>query len=348
MSDRRLYVDIEKKIGSFQLKVCFEAGDESLSLLGASGCGKTMTLKCIAGIEKPDRGRILLGERVLFDSEKRIDLPPGKRHVGFLFQDYALFPNMSVAQNIACGAGSKERTEEVIERFYLRGKEKLYPHQLSGGQKQRVALARMLSASPEVVLLDEPFSALDNYLKMQLERRLMEMMETYEGPVVFVSHDRNEVYRLTRQVAVMEDGRIVERGPTAALFEKPKTLAAVKLTGCKNISHLVKEKDRFMAADWGIQVPPPPAGEDAAYVGFRAHFFERVWQEGPEVIDGEVLRSFEDAFSTIVLLRNRKGPGPEDGGSILTWELPKEEWKKIQGQPLKLRCPAEKLIYMKE
>lgn len=205
-----LYVDIEKKCGDFELKVKFETADEVFSILGASGCGKSLTLKCIAGIEKPDRGIIKLDDKVLFDSEKRINLPARERKVGYLFQDYALFPNMTVLQNIACGAGNKKIAAEFAEKFYLKGKEHLYPSQLSGGQKQRVAIARMLAAKPDVIMLDEPFSALDNYLKTQMEREIMDVLDSYEGPVLFVSHDRNEVYRLTDRMAVMEDGRIVD------------------------------------------------------------------------------------------------------------------------------------------
>ena len=142
-----LYVDIEKKCGDFLLKVKFTAEKEVLGLLGASGCGKSMTLKCIAGIEKPDRGVIRLDDKVFFDSEKRIHLPVQKRRVGYLFQDYALFPNMTVLQNILCGAGDRKKASEYVKRFFLEGKEQLYPAQLSGGQKQRTAMARMLAGN---------------------------------------------------------------------------------------------------------------------------------------------------------------------------------------------------------
>ena len=161
-----LSVDIEKKLGAFHLRSQFEAPDETMALLGASGCGKSMTLKCIAGIVTPDRGRIVLGGRVLFDSEKKINLPPQQRRVGYLFQQYALFPNMSVEQNILCGIRSGDKAEkrrvlaEKIRMFRLEGLEKKHPAQLSGGQQQRVALARILCSEPEAILLDEPFSAI--------------------------------------------------------------------------------------------------------------------------------------------------------------------------------------------
>ena len=173
-----LYVDIEKRLGAFRLQSKFEVADETLALLGASGCGKSMTLKCIAGIVPPDRGRIVLNGRVLFDSEKKIDLTPQQRRVGYLFQQYALFPNMTVEQNILCGIRAGSRSEkrslaaEKLRMFRLEGLEKKYPAQLSGGQQQRVALARILCSEPQAILLDEPFSALDSYLKWNLELEL--------------------------------------------------------------------------------------------------------------------------------------------------------------------------------
>ena len=158
-----LEVDITKKLDGFFMHMQFRAEQEIFAILGASGCGKSMTLKCIAGIEKPDEGRIVLDGKVLFDSEKKINLPPQKRKVGYMFQDYALFPHMNVVQNIEAGMGKRpdrSRTESLIRQFQLEGLEKKIPGQLSGGQKQRVAMARMLAAEPELILLDEPFSAL--------------------------------------------------------------------------------------------------------------------------------------------------------------------------------------------
>ena len=144
-----LYVDIEKRLGGFHLRVRFQTENEATALLGASGCGKSMTLKCIAGIVTPDRGRIVLNDRILFDSDKKINLPPQQRKLGYLFQNYALFPNMTVEKNILCGIRSRDKREkaavleDALRRFRLEGLEKRYPAQLSGGQQQRVALARI-------------------------------------------------------------------------------------------------------------------------------------------------------------------------------------------------------------
>lgn len=342
-----LYVDIEKKCGDFELKVKFETADEVFSILGASGCGKSLTLKCIAGIEKPDRGIIKLDDKVLFDSERKINLPARDRKVGYLFQDYALFPNMTVLQNIMCGAKDKAIAGEFVDKFYLKGKENLYPAQLSGGQKQRVALARMLSAKPDVIMLDEPFSALDNFLKTQLEREIMNVIDSYERPVLFVSHDRNEVYRLTDRIAVMEEGSIVDVQLKQEIFSNPKTLTATLLTGCKNITSLSVNADgTYNALDWGVCLK----AEAGAYTfaGFRAHYFEVVsGMEDYNVLECEVLREIEDTFSTVVLFRN-KGCTSDGDYSVLTFELSKEKWAQIKNDRIFLKIPADKLIMLEK
>ena len=173
-----LNVSIKKKLRDFTLDVAFRVRDEVFALFGASGCGKSITLKCIAGIETPDCGSITLNGRTLYDSNKNINLPPQARRVGYLFQNYALFPNMTVAQNITFAAtGDKlAKLKQNIERFQLRGLENAYPSKLSGGQCQRVALARVLASHAEFLLLDEPFAALDSFLKWQLELELAQIL----------------------------------------------------------------------------------------------------------------------------------------------------------------------------
>ena len=235
-----LYVDIEKRLGTFRLQSKFEVADETLALLGASGCGKSVTLKCIAGIMTPDRGHIVLNDRVLFDSEKKIDLTPQQRRVGYLFQQYALFPNMTVEQNILCGIRAGSRSEkralaaEKIRMFRLEGLEKKHPAQLSGGQQQRVALARILCSEPQAILLDEPFSALDSYLKWNLELELSDLLAGFRGPILWVSHDLGECCRNCQKVCVMENGVSSSVTDMETLVRHPATQSAARLTGCRN------------------------------------------------------------------------------------------------------------------
>ena len=261
-----ILVDIEKKLGDFHLDVRFEAGDEVLALLGASGCGKSMTLKCIAGIEKPDRGRIVVDGVTLFDSEKRINLTPQQRRTGLLFQNYALFPNMTVLQNIRAGAKREQdkaaqakAVDTVMERFGLTELAGHYPHQLSGGQQQRTALARLLVSSPRILLLDEPFSALDSHLRFRLEEEVRQVIRSFGKTVLLVSHDRDEVFRMSHRIAVMDKGRIDTIGSRKAVFSDPQTRSGAVLTGCKNISAIRYEENGMVwATDWGIRLKVPP------------------------------------------------------------------------------------------
>ena len=234
-----LFVDIEKKLASFDLRMKFEMQDEVLALLGGSGSGKSMTLKCIAGIEKPDKGRIILDGRVLFDSEKHINLKPQDRGVGYLFQQYALFPNMTVYQNIVCGvkgamkrAGAENsgrsisKTEkekmigDIIDLVHLNGLDEKKPKQISGGEQQRVALARILVNQPDALLLDEPFSALDASLRKNLVRETYNLMKDYGKSVIFVTHDQKEAFRLSESVALIEQGEITRMGKKEDIFER--------------------------------------------------------------------------------------------------------------------------------
>lgn len=207
-----LYADFEKRLDLFTLRVHFDAESGIFSLFGASGAGKSMTLKCIAGIEKPDRGIIRLGDKVLFDSEKHINLTPQKRHVGYLFQEYALFPDMTVAGNIKAGLHHLPRRErqakaaELMERFRISPLADKRPATLSGGEKQRVALARIFASEPEVLLLDEPFSSLDTFLKWDLIPYFKETLQSFAGCSIMVSHNIDEIISLCDMVSVIQNG----------------------------------------------------------------------------------------------------------------------------------------------
>lgn len=233
-----LFVDIEKKLDHMTLRAQFEVSEKVFSLFGASGSGKSMILKCIAGIETPDYGKIVLNDRVLFDSENRINLKPQLRKVGYAFQHFALFPNLTVEQNIGIAVAKRERRKTVAENmelFCLNGLEKVYPQRLSGGQKQRVSLARMFASKPEAILLDEPFSALDHQLAWDLLYDMKGLLRRLQCPVVFVSHNREEVYQLSDSVAVIDHGHLGMVRDTKDLFQNPKTVKEAILSGCDNV-----------------------------------------------------------------------------------------------------------------
>ena len=209
-----LEVQIYKKLAEFDLDVSFQVNDNILGLMGASGSGKSMTLKCIAGIETPDQGQIVLNDRVLFDSEKKINVPIQKRNVGYMFQSYALFPNMNVYENISVGLRARKVkdvdivVQKVMQQFRVFELASRYPKQLSGGQRQRVALARLMAYEPDVLLLDEPFSALDEDLKEDLLQELKSELQISK-PVIFVSHDKEEVNELCDLKYKIKQGEII-------------------------------------------------------------------------------------------------------------------------------------------
>ncbi|MGI6686232.1 MAG: sulfate/molybdate ABC transporter ATP-binding protein [Bacillota bacterium] len=330
-----LKVDIKKKLNKYTLEVAFNVGTETLAILGPSGCGKSMTLKCIAGVETPDAGYIELNGRVLFDSTKKINLPPQQRRVGYLFQNYALFPNMTVEQNIAAGIKGDRKTKEnivseKIKAFYLEGLEKQCPSQLSGGQQQRVALARLMAQNPDILMLDEPFSAMDNYLKWQLEQEVHEVLQSYGKPVLYVSHNRKEVYRLCDMVAVLYNGKLDTICSKNELFEIPRTVAVAQLIGCKNLSRIQRlGEHRVFAVDWGVELETGRAvPETAGNIGFFGHYIRPARAEEKNTIACRVLRVVEDNFSTIAILKPEGVSGIEDYSKIL-WEMDKAAWQKV-------------------
>lgn len=341
-----LLVDIEKSFGGFTLRSCFETGNDVTALLGASGCGKSMTLKCIAGIEKPDRGRIVLNGETLFDSEKHINLLPQKRHVGFLFQQYALFPHMTVEQNVRCGLRTKENAQErvngILQRMHIAELKKHRPDQLSGGQQQRTALARILVGEPEILLLDEPFSALDSHLRFSLERELSGLIRDFGKTVIMVSHDRDEVYRLADNIAVMSQGRIERFGTKKEIFAHPGTRNAAILTGCKNISPFERiDAHHIRVTDWGLTLAVPEIPADAEYVGIRLHDVKNS-REGENIAECTIEDWMEEPFSVTVWLHPvDAAPGCRFGRSV-----PKGEWEAMPKDRAVVSLPKESILML--
>ena len=345
-----IYVDIEKNLGSFCLKAEFEAGDETISLLGASGCGKSLTLKCIAGIEKPDRGKIIVDGVTLFDSEKKINLSPQERRTGLMFQNYALFPNMTVLQNIRAGAKrekDKQKRQEaidtVMESFGLTEFAGRYPHQLSGGQQQRVALARILVSNPRIMLLDEPFSALDSHLRFKLEQEVRHVIQEFGKTVVLVSHDRDEVFRMSDQIAVMDAGEIQTVGPRGEVFANPQTRKGAILTGCKNVSNIERrENGKVWATDWDMELTVPNLPENITAVGIRMKTIR--FGPGENGCRCRVVEEIENPFSYTVMLV----PLHSKCAVPIGWELQKDEWEKVRAGEVEIHIPAEAILLLRE
>ena len=326
-----LRIDIHKRLGDFSLDVALEAspdGPELLGLLGASGCGKSLTLKCIAGIERPDRGKITLDGLVLFDSDQGIDLPPQKRRVGYLFQNYALFPNMTVAQNILCGlrwqkdkAARREALAHMVSLLRLEGLEHRRPHQLSGGQAQRVALGRILVNRPRLLLLDEPFSALDSHLRDKLQLELRELLAGCGLPALLVTHSRDEAYHLCQRIAVLDQGQLLAVKEKKALFADPGSIRAASLTGCKNIAPARKTGPcQVEVPDWGIRLDTAaPVGDGVKAVGIRAHYFNPKSAQNRAPVT--FVREMEEPFEWIVEFRYA---GQDPASPPLWWRVPKD------------------------
>ena len=307
-----LKVDIQKKLKEFDLDINFELENRWLGILGPSGCGKSMTLKSIAGIVTPDEGLISLKtdeETVYFDSYKKINLKPQKRNVGYLFQNYALFPNMTVEENIAIGVSEKDSgkiVSEIIKRFHLNGLEKRYPRQLSGGQQQRVALARILAYGPDVILLDEPFSAMDTFLKEQLRLELINTLHDFDGFTIMVTHDRDEAFQFCEELIILDEGKIIAKGETHEIFENPKKVKVARLTGCKNISKIeIIDDHHLKSLDWGLtfevsqRITP-----NITHIGIRAHDFQKAQKEDINAFDTKNATVLEMPFEWEVTLAN--------------------------------------------
>jgi ABC-type sulfate/molybdate transport systems ATPase subunit len=240
-----LKININKTLPGFQLNARLEMGKELLAVMGPSGCGKSMTLRCIAGLQDPDWGEIILDDQVIFRREQRgkvqVNIPAQQRKVGFVFQNYALFPHLTVAENIAFGIShlprgqQQELVHEFLSKMRLSGVEKKKPIHLSGGQQQRVALARALIIQPQLLLLDEPFSAIDGPVRTKLEQELVWLLQDLKVPTLMVTHNIDEAYRLSEKMAVIVEGEVLQCGDKDDILYEPKCRTVARFTGTKNI-----------------------------------------------------------------------------------------------------------------
>ncbi len=347
--ERNMNIQIKKEYKGFCLDVKMQEESKRIGILGASGCGKSMLLKSVAGIVTPDFGRIEINQRILFDTNQKINLTPQKRRVGYLFQNYALFPNMTVRENIAAGvSGSKaQRTaivQDAIERFRLRGLENRYPSQLSGGQQQRVALARIMVYRPDVILLDEPFSAMDFHLKLRLQEELREMTADYEGMMILVSHSRDEIYSFSDRIWIMDHGKFVCSGDTKTVFHSPENRIAASLTGCKNILEVERldEYHVFARELNTVLTLEKSIPQNIKAIGYRAHDFVPVWGAKEENCIPVKIRSIvELPFETNLHIRT-------EGENHIVWMVQREGKQEMEnrGYPPFLKMLQEKMLLL--
>ena len=342
-----LELNIKKKLNNFTLDIECKLESNRIGILGGSGAGKSMILKMLAGIEKPDKGYIKLDDQLLFDSEKKIDIKPKDRHIGYCFQNYALFPNLTVYENIVIGLSKSERADadKYLEKFELTKIKDSKPNKISGGQAARVAMARILIRKPKALLFDEAFSALDIYLRDHIQEEIASILDDFDGSAVFVSHSRDEIYRLCESMIVIDSGKITNLGNTKEIFKNPKTKNAAILTGCKNISDIRYISDNTIEAiDWGIKFKfLKELPKDINAIGIRAHEFVPVWEEtGTNLIEFKLKSRAKLPFEDNYYLYT-------NGSLDITWLVQKDIKEKIdsRGLPKFLQIDEENILLLK-
>ena len=336
-----LEIDVERILENFTLAVSLEAGRGAVGLLGSSGAGKSMTLRMIAGISTPGRGRIVLNGRVLFDSATGTNITAAQRRIGVVFQDYALFPHLSVAENVGFGlqALTKEerrlRVEQQLSSMHIAELADRYPREISGGQRQRVAIARCMAIQPDALLLDEPFAALDPHLRRRTEEQLRETLAGFNGVVVFVTHDMEEAFRFCSDLLVLDRGAIIARGPKHELFERPRAVAAAQLTGCKNIAAARNiAPDLISVPAWQCELATTtPVPDMLTHVGYRSHqIIFHPDANAPNTFPCWLVSASEAPHEMTLYLRLHRKP-LDDELPHLQADVPKDLWRALQVQP---------------
>ncbi len=356
-----LLINISKSLPGFRLQVKLSSEQDIIGVLGASGAGKSMLLKCIAGLVKPDEGKIVLNQKTLFDSAQKINLPPQERQIGFLFQNYALFPHLTIAENIAFGLsglskfGINQRVAELMQRFRLADSAdiaKRYPGQISGGQQQRVALARAMAAEPKILLLDEPFSALDDNLRTHMTKEMLAYLKDFPGSTLFVTHNIEEAFRVCNRIAVLNAGNLEAFGPKRELFQTPGSFAAAKITGCKNITAAIRKSAHLLEVPaWGIKLTTNmKIEEEKGFVGIRANHIKLADDSKPEnCYPTWIADESEAPFRSTFFLKIGSEPAALDDFH-LQWEISGDQRSAIRNlpQPIKIYMPPMQVFFVKE
>ena len=349
-----LEFDLSKTYGAFTLNLAATVGNEWLVLLAPSGAGKSLTLNLIAGMTKPDAGYVRLNGRTISDTAQGVTVPMRHRRIGYVFQDYALFPHMTTARNIAYGLPKGSDRSAVVERwcrfFHLSGKEEFYPRELSGGQRQRVALARALANEPDLMLLDEPLSALDRRIRASLQRDLADLKNDLSLPVILVTHDFSEAQMLGDRVAVLEGGQLLEMGEKKHIFAHPRRHETARFLGVENvIPARVEGRDgdgevTVAMGEWKVTVPSDPhfMPGDAVYFCIRAadvrlKVDER---ERPNPFSAHVARIIPEGGTNRVELNHVTEGGP--GLILLMDDYVIGRYGMNPGSPITVWLPSEK------
>lgn len=330
----KLRVDIVKNMGPFRLDAQLETENGTLALLGTPGSGKSVVLRCIAGLMTPDEGRILLDGEPLYDSARHINLPPQQRGVGMLVRDYALFPHWTVRQNVAAAVESRNDrdriAEETLWNFHLMELADRKPRHLSLAERQRTALARLSASRPSVLLLDNPLADLEGPIKAELELGLSDFLSAFRGPAVWSSHDRGEAYRNCAYVCVMENGLSQPTISAERLLNRPETEGAARLAGYENIVSAVARHNAVYLPSWGVTLrsssPIPPL---LRRVGFRANQLRLSEPALTNAFAATVERVIEDVSATVLLLRP---DGSSEDAPLLRMELDPTEWRSASDQ----------------
>jgi molybdate transport system ATP-binding protein len=344
----KLEIALVKRLAGFTLDVAWTAGDGVVVLFGPSGAGKSLTLQCLAGLVRPDAGRVVVDGRTFDDTAAGVHLPPQARRLGYLFQGYALFPHLTVAENVGFGLRGRPRAEReratarVLARLGLTEVARRHPRQLSGGQQQRVALGRALAPDPEVLLLDEPLSALDAPLRRQLREELGRLIREWGKTVVLVTHDLGEAYQLGDRLVVYEAGRVVQAAPKEDLLQRPASETVARLIGIRNIVRgtVVKASAERIEIAWRghtVEAVNSPGHPYLAAPGTAVAFFIRPEyvrlirkdRAGPDpahhmnLLTGTIVGEVDQGTAWTLLFR-LDGPGaPSQGAYDLEVEIPK-------------------------
>ena len=349
-------LDMEVKPGMDAMHVIVDGEDVTPFIRTPEVSGHVSEVSAIGGVrtamvaiqrKQAEKGGIVLDGRVLFDSEQHIDLPPQQRGAGLLFQNYALFPNMTVEQNILCGlkaekdrAARQVRCAELLRAMQLEPLAKRYPAQLSGGQQQRTALARILAGRPRILMLDEPFSALDSYLREAVESEVGSLLAGFDGTALLVTHNRDEAYRLCSEMVVLDSGRVLRSGHTRDVFADLRSITAARLTGCKNIlpcTRLDAHAVRLTGWDVPLQLALP-VPEGCTAVGIRAHDFVPCDAGAPNALPVAALSSSENPFDWNLICT------APDGTARLWWKVSKSTLFSPAPVPPHFLCAAPESI----